>query len=110
MIVGVLALQGAFAAHHDRLADLGVEVREVRVADQLTSLDGLVIPGGESTTMSHLLRTNDLFDPIAAAIADGPEADSVLEWQLDHGVLLIKKELGKTDEPSLLWLSGSGAN
>jgi 5'-phosphate synthase pdxT subunit len=71
VIVGVLALQGAFAAHHDRLAALDVEVRDVRSAAQLAPLDGLVIPGGESTTMSHLLRTNDLFDPIAASIADG---------------------------------------
>lgn len=71
MIVGVLALQGAFAAHHDRLSALDVEAREVRSAAQLAPLDGLVIPGGESTTMSHLLRTNDLFDPIAASIAEG---------------------------------------
>lgn len=49
-------------------------------------------------------------DNVAAAIAEGPDADAVLEWQLDHGVLLIKKELGKTDEPSLLWLAKSAAN
>jgi 5'-phosphate synthase pdxT subunit len=71
VIVGVLALQGAFAAHQDRLAALGVEAPAVRTADQLDALDGLVIPGGESTTMSHLLRTNDLFDPIALAIEAG---------------------------------------
>ena len=65
MIVGVLALQGAFAAHQDRLTALGVEAPSVRTADQLNRLDALVIPGGESTTMSHLLRTNDLFNPIA---------------------------------------------
>jgi len=71
VIVGVLALQGAFAVHHDRLADLDVEVREVRTAAHLDHLDGLVLPGGESTTMSHLLRTNDLFDPVAAAVEGG---------------------------------------
>jgi 5'-phosphate synthase pdxT subunit len=43
----------------------------VRTADQLDSLDALVIPGGESTTMSHLLRTNGLFEPIAGAIESG---------------------------------------
>lgn len=71
MIVGVLALQGAFAAHQHRLATLGVEAPAVRTSDQLDALDALVIPGGESTTMSHLLRTNDLFDPIARAIDAG---------------------------------------
>ena len=71
MIVGVLALQGAFAAHHDRLAALDVAVREGRTAAHLDGLDGLVIPGGESTPMSPLLRTNDLFDPIASVIDGG---------------------------------------
>jgi 5'-phosphate synthase pdxT subunit len=50
---------------------LGVDAPAVRTAEQLGSLDALVIPGGESTTMSHLLRTNELFDPIAAEIANG---------------------------------------
>lgn len=43
---------------------------------------------------------------VAEAIADGPDADTVLEWDLDRGVLLMKKTLAKTDEPSLLWLAG----
>lgn len=42
---------------------------------------------------------------VASALADGPDADNVLEWDLNLGVLLIKKELGKTDEPSLMWLA-----
>lgn len=42
---------------------------------------------------------------VEAAIAEGPDAENVLEWDLGKGVLLIKKELGKTDEPSLLWLA-----
>ena len=70
-VVGVLALQGAFGAHRARLLDLGVDAPLVRRRDHLDGLDGLVIPGGESTTMSHLLRTNDLFDPLARRIADG---------------------------------------
>ena len=71
MIVGVLALQGAFAAHRERLRSIGIDAPTVRTADQLAAVDALVIPGGESTTMSHLLRTNDLFDPIDAALRDG---------------------------------------
>ena len=71
MIVGVLALQGAFAAHQERLRSIGVDAPTVRTSDELSTVDALVIPGGESTTMSHLLRTNDLFDPIDAAIGAG---------------------------------------
>jgi len=71
VIVGVLALQGAFAAHQARLAALGVESPAVRTASELEALDALVIPGGESTTMSHLIGTNDLFDPIAEQISEG---------------------------------------
>ncbi|MDP2711428.1 MAG: pyridoxal 5'-phosphate synthase glutaminase subunit PdxT [Solirubrobacteraceae bacterium] len=52
MLVGVLALQGGFAAHGRMLRALGADVREVRVGADLDGLDGLVIPGGESTTMS----------------------------------------------------------
>ncbi|MEM1333079.1 MAG: pyridoxal 5'-phosphate synthase glutaminase subunit PdxT [Actinomycetota bacterium] len=69
--VGVLALQGAFRAHQDRLDELGVEAPAVRTADQLGQLDALVVPGGESTTMSHLLRTNELFEPIHERVSDG---------------------------------------
>ena len=51
-LVGVLALQGDFEAHSRVLRELGAEVREVRVPPDLAGLDGLVMPGGESTTMS----------------------------------------------------------
>jgi 5'-phosphate synthase pdxT subunit len=67
----VLALQGAFAAHSRVLTELGVEVVEVRRPDHLAGLDALVMPGGESTTMSHMLGKSELFDPIAAELADG---------------------------------------
>ncbi|MFK8026239.1 MAG: pyridoxal 5'-phosphate synthase glutaminase subunit PdxT [Ilumatobacter sp.] len=69
--VGVLALQGAFAVHQQRLVELDVEAPAVRTAEQLDEVDALVIPGGESTTMSHLMRTNDLFDPIDERIRAG---------------------------------------
>lgn len=71
MRVGVLALQGAFAAHRDRLERLGAEVPLVRRAEQLEDLDALVLPGGESTTMSHLLTTNHLFDELKGRVLDG---------------------------------------
>ncbi|MFN3254602.1 MAG: pyridoxal 5'-phosphate synthase glutaminase subunit PdxT [Ilumatobacter sp.] len=69
--MGVLALQGAFGAHRQRLHELGVEAPLVRKAEQFDDLDALVIPGGESTTMSHLLTTNDLFDDLQERIAGG---------------------------------------
>lgn len=71
MRVGVLALQGAFAAHRDRLLQLGVDAPLVRRADQLEGLDALVLPGGESTTMSHLLTTNHLFDDLKSRVLSG---------------------------------------
>lgn len=71
MQVGVLALQGAFAAHTAVFLSLGVDAREVRAADQLDGLQALAIPGGESTTMSRLLVTSGLLGPLRGAIADG---------------------------------------
>ena len=63
--VGVLALQGDFAAHGTALERAGAEPVFVRDARQLDALDGLVIPGGESTTMLKLLRYDQLMEPLA---------------------------------------------
>lgn len=70
-LVGVLALQGGFAAHELALAELGASTRHVRTVDDLVGLDALVLPGGESTTMSMLLESSGLFNPIAEIIAQG---------------------------------------
>ncbi len=67
----MLALQGAFAVHRRRLAELDVEAPAVRTVAQLAEVDALVVPGGESTTMSRLLATNGLFDPVAERIEAG---------------------------------------
>jgi 5'-phosphate synthase pdxT subunit len=69
--VGVLALQGASARHRAMLARLGAEPVAVRSPDQVDGLDALVIPGGESTTISKLLDSSGLFDPVARRLADG---------------------------------------
>lgn len=69
--VGVLALQGAFTAHARCLRALGAEPVEVRTPDELEEVDALVLPGGESTTMSMLLESSGLFDPLAQRLADG---------------------------------------
>lgn len=64
MRLGVLALQGDFEAHRKAFDELGAETAEVRTAAQLEAVDGLVIPGGESTTMLKLLRLESLFEPL----------------------------------------------
>jgi pyridoxal 5'-phosphate synthase pdxT subunit len=69
--VGVLALQGASGKHGAMLARLGVEPVAVRTPDQVGDIDALVVPGGESTTISKLLETSGLFEPLAARLADG---------------------------------------
>jgi 5'-phosphate synthase pdxT subunit len=69
--VGVLALQGAFGLHARVLAGLGAEPTEVRTPADLAPVDALVLPGGESTTMSMLLESSGLFDALAKRLADG---------------------------------------
>lgn len=64
--LGVLAIQGGFEAHSHVLRGLGADVREVRVEDDLDGLEGLVIPGGESTTISKGIESAELEDPIRA--------------------------------------------
>ena len=70
-LVGVLALQGAFEAHQRALTTAGATTRQVRQPADLKGLDGLVMPGGESTTMSRLLTTSGLYDEIKPLLSDG---------------------------------------
>ncbi|MGH2625548.1 MAG: pyridoxal 5'-phosphate synthase glutaminase subunit PdxT, partial [Anaerolineales bacterium] len=72
MRIGVLALQGDFAEHLAVLRRLGVEGREVRTPDQLADLDGLIIPGGESTTIGKLATNFRLIDPLRRFAAEKP--------------------------------------
>jgi len=69
--VGVLALQGAFREHAEVLDALGADVVEVRVPDHLGGIDGLFLPGGESTTITKLIDSSGLAAPLRARIADG---------------------------------------
>lgn len=70
-LIGVLALQGDVREHIHALEAVGARTREVRVPEELAGLDGIVLPGGESTTISHLLERQGLFTPLADAIAAG---------------------------------------
>ena len=69
--VGVLALQGDTREHLAALTEAGASVITVRRLAELNSVDALVIPGGESTAMSHLLRELELLEPLRARLADG---------------------------------------
>ena len=97
MQVGVLALQGAFAAHSDCLTSIGVQSIEVRNPEQLSSVDALLMPGGESSTMSQLMESSGLFDPIATRIADGMPVFGTCA-----GMILLASEIldGRSDQRS----------
>jgi 5'-phosphate synthase pdxT subunit len=69
--IGVLAIQGGFEAHIRMLRSLGADAGEVRIAEELEDLDGLVIPGGESTTIVKGIRAAGLEEPIRAAHREG---------------------------------------
>jgi 5'-phosphate synthase pdxT subunit len=69
--IGVLAIQGDFEAHRRMLEELGAEAREVRTPAQLAALDGLVIPGGESTTISMGMERDGLDEALRAHARDG---------------------------------------
>lgn len=70
-VIGVLAMQGAFAEHMRALERCGAKARLVRSAEDLEGLDGIVLPGGESTTMTMLMERMGLLAPLRAAIAGG---------------------------------------
>ncbi len=70
-LIGVLALQGGFQAHREMLQRLGADVREIRTPGDLTGLAGLVIPGGESTTMTLGIEREGLADPLRSLAQSG---------------------------------------
>lgn len=73
-LIGVLALQGGVVEHQHTLERLGVTTRQVRRRSQLEGLDGLVLPGGESTTMSKLLDLGGMLGPLRGLLAEGMPA------------------------------------
>lgn len=87
MRVGVLALQGGFAEHISMLKSLNVEVSEVRLPKELDKLDGLIIPGGESTTISRLIHIWKLDEPIKKKAAKGMGI-----WGTCAGAILLAKQ------------------
>ena len=96
--IGVLALQGGFAAHGAILARLGVRVDEVRTPDQLEAVDALIMPGGESTTMSMLLERSGLLEPLTERLDAGMGVLGTCA-----GMILLAREVvdGRADQHSL---------
>ena len=95
MRIGVLALQGDFAAHRSALGRLGVEAPEVRKPEQLAGLDGLVIPGGESTTLLKLM--GDAFPPALRAL----HAAGTPIYGTCAGLILLAREVVAPRQESL---------
>jgi pyridoxal 5'-phosphate synthase pdxT subunit len=86
--VGVLALQGDTREHLAALRDAGASAVTVRRREELDAVDALVIPGGESTTMTHLLRDLDLLEPLRKRLADGLPA-----YGACAGMILLASEI-----------------
>ncbi len=95
--VGVLALQGAWQRHAEALGVLGAHAVQVRTPEDLSGLEGLILPGGESTTMSRLLELSGLFEPVAERLADGMPAFGTCA-----GMILLAGEIrdGRPDQRS----------
>jgi 5'-phosphate synthase pdxT subunit len=97
-VVGVLAMQGAVREHVAMLEEAGARAIPVRRATELSEVDGLVLPGGESTTMSRLLETFELLEPLRARIADGLPA-----FGSCAGMILLARQTldGRPDQQQL---------
>jgi len=96
MKVGVLALQGTFIEHIGILRQLGVESFPIRLPHELDTLDGLIIPGGESTTMLRLMESFGLTQPIREMARDG-----LAIWGTCAGMVLLAKNISNYEMETL---------
>lgn len=95
MKIGVLALQGAFIEHIKMLQQVGAETVEVRLPQHLDNLDGLIIPGGESTTIGKLATDYNLIDPLREFARHKPT------WGTCAGMIFLAKQLTTKEQPLL---------
>ncbi len=97
MTIGILAIQGSVIEHKHMLQQLNVKVKDVRLPSNLEGIDGLIIPGGESTTMSKLMKRYKLSDELKRLIQNGLPV-----WGTCAGaILLAKKVTGQNPPPTL---------
>tara|TARA_Y100001949_G_C15982932_1_gene329199 strand:+ start:1325 stop:1912 length:588 start_codon:yes stop_codon:yes gene_type:complete len=96
-LVGVLALQGASGEHVDALRKLGIRAQEVRMPEDLVAIDGIILPGGESTTISMLLESSGTFEPLSELLSHGLPAFGTCA-----GMILLSNEVldGRNDQRS----------
>ncbi len=94
MKIGVLALQGDFQEHCQVLKRIGVECREIRLPEDLSDIDGLIIPGGESTTVGKLATTFGLLEPLQNL------SKSIPLWGTCAGLVFMARDVGH-DQPIL---------
>jgi len=94
--IGVLALQGDFIEHESMLRRLGVSTRQVRSAEDLRGLDGLIIPGGESTTFCRLMEDFNLYRPVGAFVQTGAPV-----WGTCAGMIVLSRNASDLDFPTL---------
>ncbi|KGQ21459.1 pyridoxal 5'-phosphate synthase glutaminase subunit PdxT [Thermus filiformis] len=97
-VIGVLALQGDFREHKEALRRLGVEAKEVRKAKDLEGLKGLIVPGGESTTIGKLAREYGLEEAVRRRVEEGSLA---LFGTCAGAIWLAKEILGYPEQPRL---------
>lgn len=88
LAIGVLALQGAFVEHMRKLESVGIDAREVRTPGHLDGLDGLIMPGGESTTIGKLLDRFELRQPVTDMAARGKPV-----WGTCAGMILLARDV-----------------
>jgi 5'-phosphate synthase pdxT subunit len=100
MKIGVLALQGAFREHARMLQQLGADTVLVKLPKHLDGIEGLVIPGGESTTIGKLMREYDLLEPIRAMGQEGLPVFGTCA-----GMIVMAKEIEGAEEPHLELMS-----
>ena len=93
--VGILALQGAVEPHVRALKQLGVDAVQVRKSNHLLGLSGLILPGGESSAMIHLLNLNQLWEPLRDFAAVKPV------WGVCAGAILLAREVTHPSQVSL---------
>ncbi len=96
MKIGVLALQGAFVEHTEVLHRLGIEAAEIRLPEDLRQVQGLIIPGGESTTILKLMGIYNLFQPLKEKIQSGFPV-----WGTCAGMICLAKKVFNSQESFL---------
>jgi len=94
--IGILALQGAFIEHQQALTSCGAQALQIRTARELEQVDGLIIPGGESTTIGKLMQTYQLDTAIRSKFEQG-----MAIWGTCAGMILLAREIVGMDQPRL---------